>query len=62
MFTYTAFISKNLASAELIPSYLTYRRDGKLTYNYILDRATNKLKTSQLASFNHRLSKTPKIP
>ena len=49
MFTYTATISKNLAPARLIPSQLTSRLGWNLTYNNVSDRATNKLKVSQLA-------------
>ena len=52
MFTYTATISNNLAPAGLIPSQFTYRTDWNFTYNNVSDRATNKLKASQLTSWN----------
>ena len=53
MFTYTATISKNLATAGLIPSQLTSRPDWNFTYNNVSDRASNELKASQLTSCNH---------
>ena len=58
MFTYTATIFKDFASAGLILCQLTSRPGWNLTYNNASDRATNEPKTSHLTSCNYPLKLT----